>query len=82
MKRHQDAWRNGSEETERVSLDRLPGLPLEAAVDGLGYGGLHQVHVAHHQRGVQVLQVLVELSVAQIVFERETNKEIIKPYSS
>lgn len=59
---------------EDVLLDRLPGFSLEAPVDRLGDGGLHQVHIAHHQRGVQVLQVLMELSVAQVVFGKEREK--------
>ncbi len=49
-----------------VLLDRLPGLLLEAAVDGLGDGRLHQVDVAHHQGDEQVLQVFVEHPIAQV----------------
>lgn len=47
-------------------LDGLPGLLLEAAVDGLSDGRLHQVDVAHHQGDVEVLQVFVERPVAQV----------------
>lgn len=50
----------------RSLLDRLPRLPLEAAVDGLGDRRLHQVDVAHHQRDEEVLQVRVERPVAQV----------------
>lgn len=46
--------------------DRLPGLLLKAALDGLGDGRLHQVDVANHQGDEQVLQVLVESPVAQV----------------
>lgn len=49
-----------------VLLDGLPGLLLEAAVDGLGDGRLHQVDVAHHQGHEQILQVFVEGAVAQV----------------
>ena len=52
-------------------LHRLPGFPLEAPVDGLGDGRLHQVHVSHHQRGVEVLQVLVEPSIAQVICDNK-----------
>lgn len=48
-------------------LDRFPGFPFKASVNGLRNGGLHQVHISHHQGGVQVLQVLVELPIAQVV---------------
>lgn len=46
--------------------DGEPGLGLEAAVDGLGNGRLHQVDVADHQRDEELLQVLVEDPVAQV----------------
>ena len=35
-------------------------------MDGLGNGGLHQVHVAHHLRGEDVTQLLVEPAIAQV----------------
>lgn len=54
----------------RLLLDRLPGLLLEAAVDGLGDGRLHQVDVAHHQGNEQLLQVFVEGAIAQVGCER------------
>lgn len=47
-------------------LDGLPSLLLEATVDGLGDGRLHQVDVAHHQGDEQLLQVFVEGAVAQV----------------
>lgn len=46
--------------------DSVPGLGLEAAVDGLGDGRLHQVDVANHQRDEELLQVLVKGPVAQV----------------
>lgn len=64
-------WLLGSEGTwcmkrkRRAILDRLPGLLLKAAVDGLGDGCLHQVNIAHHQGQEGVLQVPVEHPVAQ-----------------
>ena len=45
--------------------DRLPGLGLEPPVEALGDGGLHQVHVAHHQRHEHLLQVEVEPPATQ-----------------
>lgn len=58
------------EQGENVSvgllLDGLPGFLLEAAVNGLCNGRLHQVDVPHHQRHVEVLQVFVEGSVTQV----------------
>lgn len=47
-------------------LDRLPGLLLEAAVDGLSNGRLHQVDVTHYQWDEQVLQVFVERTIAKV----------------
>lgn len=47
-------------------LDRLPGLLLEAAVDGLGDGRLHQVDVADDEGHEQILQVFVKGPVAQV----------------
>lgn len=34
----------------------------------LGDGGLHQVHISHHERCVEILQVLVEFSVTQVIY--------------
>lgn len=36
-------------------LDGFPGFSFKASVNRLSNGGLHQVDVSHHQRGVQVL---------------------------
>ena len=47
---------------------------LEAAVDGLGDGRLHQVDVAHHQRDKQVLQVFVERPVAKVSCKSGVNR--------
>ena len=41
-------------------------------MDGLGNGGLHQVHVAHHLRGEDIAQLLVEPAVAQVFCKRTT----------
>ena len=41
-------------------------------MDGLGNGGLHQVHVAHHLRGEDVAQLLVEPAVAQVFCKQTT----------
>jgi hypothetical protein len=40
-------------------------------MNGLGYGGLHQVNVADHLRRECVSQVLVELPILQVVFRKE-----------
>lgn len=56
-------------------LDGLPGLLLEAAVDGLGDGRLHQVDVANHQGDEQILQVFVECPIAQMSCGGEGAKE-------
>lgn len=70
--------RKGKAEEESL-LDWLPGFPLEAPVDGLSDGGLHQVHIAHHQGSIQVLQVLVELPIAKVICDsRNTNTHIHK----
>ena len=50
----------------------VPLFALEALVDGLGNGGLHQVHVAHHLRGEDIAQLLVEPAVAQVFCKRTT----------
>lgn len=47
-----------------ILLDRLPRLLLEAAVDRLGDGRLHQVDVTHNQGHEQILQMFVESPVA------------------
>lgn len=52
-------------------LDGFPGFSFKTSVNRLGDGGLHQVNISHDQRSVQVLQVLVELSIAQIIWERK-----------
>ncbi len=57
---------DGEGQVGGVLLDGLPGLLLEAAMDGLSDGGLHQVDVAHHQGDEQVLQVFVERPVAEV----------------
>lgn len=54
-------------------LDGLPGLLLEAAVEGLGDRRLHQVDVAHHQRHEDALQVSVERPVAQVSCRRQVS---------
>lgn len=54
---------------ERSPL-HVPLFALEALVDGLGNGGLHQVHVAHHLGGEDVAQLLVEPPVAQVFCKR------------
>lgn len=56
----------GGEQVGGLLLDWLPGLLLEAAVDGLSDGRLHQVDVAHHQGDVEVLKVFVERPIAQV----------------
>lgn len=58
-----------------VLLDGLPGLLLEAAVDGLGDGRLHQVDVTHHQGDEQVLQVFVERTIAEVSCEGRGQKK-------
>lgn len=45
--------------------DWLPRLLLETSVKGLGNGRLHEINVADDQGDEKLLQVLVELSVAQ-----------------
>ena len=56
-----------NEEVNWHSLDRLPRLPFKAPVNGLSDGGLHEVHIAHHQGSIQILQVFMELPIAQII---------------
>ena len=51
----------------RLPFD-LPALLLKALVDGLRYGALHEVDVSDHLRRERVPQVLVELSVFQVVW--------------
>lgn len=64
-----DSWWR-AEQVIGLLLDRLPGLLLEASMDGLGDGRLHQVNVAHHKGDEQVLQVFVERPIAQVSCER------------
>lgn len=52
-------------------LDWLPGFSFKTPVNRLGNGGFHQVNVSHYQRSVEVLEVLVELSIAQVIWERK-----------
>lgn len=52
-------------------LDWLPGFSFKTSVNRLSNGGLHQVNISHYQRSVEVLEVLVELSIAQVIWERK-----------
>lgn len=52
-------------------LDGFPGFSFKTPVNRLGNGGLHQVNISHYQRSVEVLEVLVELSIAQVIWERK-----------
>lgn len=73
----------GGKRVGGLLLDGLPGLLLEAAVDGLGDGRLHQVDVAHHQGDEQVLQVFVERPVAQVSCGRrgEQMSRLFRPFT-
>lgn len=66
----------------RGLLDGLPGLLLEATVDGLGDGRLHQVDVAHHQRHEDGLQVSVERPVAQVSYRTQVSTWVSQSLTS
>lgn len=61
-------------EDGRSLLHGLPGLSLKALVNWLCYGGLHQIHISNHQRSIQILEVFVELSIAQVICVEEKKK--------
>lgn len=54
----------------------LPGLSIKAFVNRLCDGRLHQIHISNHQRGVQILQVFVELSIAQVICAGEEREDV------
>lgn len=45
----------------------LPWLPLKAPVNWLCNWGLHQIDISNNKWSKQVLEVFVELSIAQII---------------
>ena len=49
----------------------LPLLLLKSFVDRLPYGALHQVDVAHDLVRESIPEVLVELSVLEIVYKHD-----------
>ena len=49
----------------------LPLLLLKSLMDGLPYGALHQVDVAHDLVRESVPEMLVEFSVLKIVYKHE-----------
>jgi len=49
---------------------RLPGLFLEAFVNGLSYRRLHQVDVANHVRRKHVTKMIVKPAAAQALYNR------------
>lgn len=54
----------------------FPAFTLEALVDGLSDGGLHQIHIAHHLRGEHHPQMLVELSTGQVLYTSQKKKSM------